>query len=111
MTNRRIAVVGASGFIGRHLVRQAASAGGDVVGAVRSESAARLVSASGGRPMEVPALDADLLAPVFSGAAAVVHLAMIGSERGGETYESVNVRGTHEVVAAAARARVPRVVL
>jgi NADH dehydrogenase len=109
--NRRLAVVGANGFVGRHLVRRAVAAGWDVVGAVRSDEAARVVSASGGRPMDAPALEVDLLAPVVAGAAAVVHLAMIGSERGDETYESVNVRGTQEVVAAAARAGVPRVVL
>ncbi len=36
---------------------------------------------------------------------------MIGSQGRGETYESVNVRGTEEVAAAAARAGVPRVVV
>src|SRR5262245_51424101 len=111
MTSRRIVVVGASGFVGRHLVRRATTKGWEVVGAVRSDAAARVVSASGGRPADVSALEADLLAPVLPGCRALVHLAMIGSERGGETYESVNVRGTHEVVAAAARAGVPRVVL
>ena len=36
---------------------------------------------------------------------------MIGSERGAETYESVNVRGTEAVVSAALSAGVPRIVL
>jgi nucleoside-diphosphate-sugar epimerase len=111
VVSRRIAVVGASGFVGRHFVRHAISAGWDVIGAVRSDAAARVVSASGGRPALASALDADVLAPAFAECAAVVHLAMIGSEHPGETYESVNIRGTEEVVSAAGRAGVPRVVL
>jgi nucleoside-diphosphate-sugar epimerase len=111
MTTRRIAVVGASGFVGRYLVRRAAAEGWDVVGVVRSEAAARVVRASGGHPAEASALQADLLAPAFADCRAVVHLAMIGSEHPGETYESVNIRGTEEVVSAAGRAGVSRVVL
>jgi NADH dehydrogenase len=111
MASRRVAVVGASGFIGRNFVRRAAAAGWEVVGAVRSDAGARVVSASGGRAALASALRADLLGPAFAGGQAVVHLAMIGSEHAGETYEEVNVRGSHEVVAAAAGARVPRVVL
>jgi NADH dehydrogenase len=107
----RIAVVGAGGFVGRHLTHRAAALGWNVVGLVRSSAAARAVVESGGRAVVVPALQSDLLAPAFAGCRAVVHLAMIGSERDGASYESVNVRGTEEVVAAAGRAGVPRVVL
>src|SRR5262249_5927263 len=111
LTNRRIGIVGANGFIGRHLTTQAVSSGWHAVGVVRSSAAARVVADRGGHPAEVDALEASLLAPVFADCAAVVHLAMIGSEHPGETYESVNIRGTEEVVSAAGRAAVPRVVL
>ncbi len=107
----RIAVTGAGGYVGRYLTHRAAALGWDVRGLVRSSAAARAVVEGGGRAVVVPALQAALLAPALDGCRAVVHLAQIGSERGAETYESVNVRGTEEVVAAAGRAGVPRVVL
>ncbi len=69
------------------------------------------MTALGARPRVIPRLDAEPLAAALEGTRAVVHLAMIGRERKGETYEAVNVRGTRAVVDAARRAGVPRVVL
>jgi nucleoside-diphosphate-sugar epimerase len=109
--DRRIAVVGAGGFVGRHVTTRAAAEGWLVVGLVRSAAAARVVAENGGQPADSPALKADLMVSAFAGCRAVVHLAMIGSEHPGETYESVNVRGTEEVAAAAVRAGVPRIVV
>jgi nucleoside-diphosphate-sugar epimerase len=106
----RIAVTGASGFVGQRLVREAAARGLEVVGVVRSELGARFVTAAGGRAVIVPELEPAPLARAASGAAAIVHLAQIGSERGGATYESVNLAGTCRVVLAAAAAEVPRLV-
>ena len=106
----RLAVTGASGFVGQRLVREAAARGVDVVGVVRSELGARFVAAAGGRAVVVPDLEAAPLARAVLGAAAVVHLAQIGSERGGATYEAVNITGTCRVVLAAAAVEVPRLV-
>ena len=107
----RLVVTGAGGFVGRHVVSAAQAEGWDVVGVVRSETAAQTVRYSGGAPRMVPGLDAEALTPALAGAAAVVHLAMIGSESHGQTYEGVNVEGTRAVAAAARAAGVPRVVL
>ena len=49
----RIAVTGANGFVGRHVVSRAAAAGYEVVGIVRSEAAAKVVRAAGGHPVEL----------------------------------------------------------
>lgn len=105
---RRLAVTGANGFVGRHLVAAATAAGWDVAGVVRSAAGAADVERAGGRPVIVPALDADALALAFAGARAVAHLAQIGAE-GAATYESVNVEGTRRVAEAAARVGVPRI--
>jgi len=107
----RLAVTGASGFVGQHLVALAARERLDVVGIVRSEKSAAVVARLGARASVVPRLEAEPLAAALAGAQAVVHLAMIGSEREGRTYEAVNVQGTRAVVDAARRAGVPRVVL
>lgn len=106
-----LAVTGASGFVGRALVGLARREGLGVVGLVRSEKSAQVVAALGAGARVVGRLDAEPLAEALKGAQAVVHLAMIGRERGGETYEAVNVRGTRAVAEAARRAGVPRVVL
>jgi nucleoside-diphosphate-sugar epimerase len=106
----RLALTGAGGFVGRHVISAAAAEGWDVAGLVRSAEAARTVTHAGGVPVMVPALTADALAPAFAGAGAVVHLAQIGSETKGQTFDAVNVEGTRAVAAAARAAGVPRVV-
>jgi nucleoside-diphosphate-sugar epimerase len=107
----RIAITGASGFVGQHLTREATRRGIDAVGVVRSELGARFVAAAGGRAVIVPGLDPAPLARAAAGAAALVHLAQIGAERGDATYESVNITGTCKAVMAAAAVEVPRLVL
>jgi NADH dehydrogenase len=100
----RIAVTGASGFVGRHLMRRGAGQGRELLGLVRPGSA----PAPG--CVEIPALDADAIAGHLLGAVAVVHLANIGVERGDGSYSAVNAGGTREVIEAARRAGVPRIV-
>jgi NADH dehydrogenase len=105
----RIAVTGANGFVGRHVVEAAARAGFEVLGIVRSDKAGAVVAEKGGSPRVVPGLGEAALSPDFEGCLGVVHLAQIGAERGGATYESVNVAGTTAVVAAAKAAGVRRI--
>jgi NADH dehydrogenase len=107
----RLAVTGASGFVGRALLGLARREGVEAIGFVRSEKSAQAVTALGARARAITGLEVDPLAAALAGAQAVVHLAMIGSEREGRTYEAVNVQGTRAVVEAARRAGVPRVVL
>lgn len=106
----RIALTGASGFVGIHVLRAAQAAGVEVTAVVRSAAAAEAVKQAGGDPFRA-SLDRLALSDAFSGVDAVVHLAQIGSERGAETYQAVNVEGTRQVAAAAWDAGVPRVVM
>lgn len=106
----RIAVTGANGFVGRHLTRSASALGWEVVGVVRSEAAARTVREAGGRPVVLTGRGSEALGRSFEGGRAVVHLAQIGRERDGETYDAVNVRGTEGVIEAARQAGLPRIV-
>lgn len=81
----RIAVTGATGFIGRHVVEHLRARGDDVVPV--------------GRPLEREAL-----AAAFHGADAVIHLAGVVSTLHERDYVAVNVEGTR-AVAEAAQAR------
>jgi nucleoside-diphosphate-sugar epimerase len=107
----RLAVTGANGFVGLHVVAAAALRGHAVRAVVRSETAAERVARAGAEPVEVGALGAAALAAAFRGCAAVVHLAQIGAERGGQTFQEVNVDGTRAVLAAMASAGAGRIVL
>lgn len=104
-------MVGASGFVGRHVVSALAAAGRSVAAVVRDVARAGVVTARGAEGVVVRSLEAEALAGAFSGASAVVHLAHIGSERDRATYAGVNVGGTRAVVEAARRAGVRRLVL
>ena len=107
MSAGRLAVTGASGFLGRRVTRAAVAAGWQVTGLVRSR--VEPVVEAGARAVRC-ALEAGALAPHFEGARALVHLANVGAEREGARYEAVNLDGTREVLRAARAAGVPRIV-
>jgi NADH dehydrogenase len=105
----RITVMGATGFVGSHLVPFLASRGHLV----------RAISRSGRRregwteAVEAAAADVETgagLADALRDAEAVVHLVAIPRERGGRRFADVNVRGTERVVEAARVAGVRRFV-
>jgi len=104
-----IAVMGATGFVGSHLVPHLVAAGHRV----------RAVSRDGERlpgwGSEVDPRAADVssgagVAEALRGAEAVVHLVAIPRERGGRSFEEVNVRGVERMLAAAEAEGVRRIV-
>lgn len=64
----RVLVAGATGAIGRPLVRQLGAAGHEVVGTTRSEHRANLIREDGGEPAVVDVLDRDALRAVVAAA-------------------------------------------
>jgi NADH dehydrogenase len=107
----RVAVAGASGYVGSALIVAGAARGHEMVGLVRREDARARIVSSGGRAVVVPSLDHPSLKDALAGVDAVVHLAQISGERRGETYEAVNVQGTRALAAAARSAGASRIVL
>jgi uncharacterized protein YbjT (DUF2867 family) len=108
-TNGVVTVVGATGFVGRHLVIRL-QAGGHTVRAV-----SRLGGRRPGWGADVHALAADVetgdgLGATMVGADAVVHLVAIPREGGGRTFEEVNVHGVARVLGAMHDAGVRRIV-
>ena len=105
----QIAVVGATGFVGNHLVPHLV-AQGHLVRAL-SRDGRRLP----GWNTEVETAAADVesgagLREALRGTDAIVHLVAIPREGGGRTFEAVNVRGVEQVLAAAAAEGVRRIV-
>ena len=101
----KIAITGATGFVGSHLAARLISEGHEVVRLARrprSDDAELVVSSLD---------DLSQLSRVFAGCRAVAHCAGINREVGDQTYESVHVAGTRNVVEAARRAGVEKIVL
>lgn len=102
----RIAITGGTGFIGSHLAQPLAADGHEVVILARTSK--------GGceqRFVSTDLSDPDVLAEAFAGCDAVAHCAGINRELGAQTYQKVHVQGTLNVINAAKRAGVKKIVL
>ena len=109
----KIAITGATGFVGRHLTRDLSAVGHEVVliarGVDRRDEAVRSLPRATFAPIGLD--DPTLLAEAFAGCDAVAHCAGINRELGQQTYRRVHIEGTRNVVAAAQRAGVGKILL
>ncbi|HEX6127796.1 MAG TPA: NAD(P)H-binding protein, partial [Candidatus Limnocylindria bacterium] len=104
-----VAVVGATGFVGRHVVPYLAERGHRVRAISRDgERLPGWGDAVTGHAADVESGQG--LADALRGAEGMVHLVAIPREHGGRTFEEVNVRGVRRALAAARQAGVRRVV-
>ena len=101
----RIAITGASGFVGAHLANRLESEGHELVLISRRshKDDARLIASD--------LSDIDVLSKSLKGCNAVAHCAGINREIGNQTYERVHVQGTKNVIEAAKTAGVKKIVL
>ena len=104
-----IVVVGATGFVGRHIVPHLERAG-YAVRAVSRDGARRPEWGPAVIPMAGDVETGAGLDDAVRGADAVVHLVAIPREARGHTFEEVNVRGVERVLAAMRSGGVTRIV-
>jgi uncharacterized protein YbjT (DUF2867 family) len=109
----RVAVTGANGFVGRHLIAQLLLRGHDVRALISERPGAeKELPDSGGGRVDVRRADVrkpESLSAAFDGIDAVVHTVAVPTERK-QKFAEVNVAGVAHVVAEARRARVGRIV-
>ena len=103
----KIAVVGATGFVGSHLVAHLIERGHRAIAI--SRDGRRLPAWDDSVEARAADVTGDLDA-ALDDADAVVHLAAIPRETRGRTFDAVNVRGTQNTVSAAERAGIGRFV-
>ncbi len=107
----RVAITGASGFVGSHTARALLANGDDVVLIARHPDVAAIPNGSHALWVAADIGDEAALTRVFNGCDAVIHCAGINLERGSQTYAAVHVEGTKAVIRAAQAAHVPRIAL
>lgn len=104
-------VTGASGFLGRNIVRGFVAGGHAVRGLVRSDASADFVRQIGAEPVRGDIMDRASLEAAMQGAAALVHAAA-DTHHGRATPQQMrtNIEGTQNVYAAARAAGIRRAV-
>jgi len=113
MESMTVAVTGASGFVGSHVVRELVSRGHRVRALVREFAKGRGLVAGdlAGKVdlVEGDIFDAAALARLVTGRAAVVHtVGIIREERGGRTFQRMHVQATQAILDAAIAASAGR---
>lgn len=110
-TPRLALVTGGSGFVGGHLIRRLLSDGWRVRALGRTDEARAEVQALGAEPVEGDLLDCAALAGAMEGVEVVFHVAAHFKLWGPMSlFRRINVEGTRNVVEAAERGGVRRVV-
>lgn len=112
MTDGAVFVTGGSGFVGRAIVERLVADRRHVVALARSDASARLLESLGARPVRGDVLDTAALVAGMRGCEAVYHAAGVNAFCLPDPTPlfAVNVRGSRNVVDAAAAAGVRRLV-
>lgn len=109
LKEKKLAVIGANGFLGKHTIQRAIKKGWKVIGIVRRDEAAREIESLGAQSYIFKEFNEENLSKAFKGCKAVIHFANVvcGSL---EIFRKVNVEGTQAVVKAAEQSKISRII-
>lgn len=109
MENKKLAITGANGYLGKHTITIAIQNGWQVVGIVRRDDAVKDVESLGAKAVIIKDFNLNSLKNAFTDCKAVLHFrgVVCGPE---ELFEKINVNGMHTLVQAALEANVPRII-
>lgn len=109
----KIGITGGTGFMGTHLARRLAADSHEVVLISRGTSGPdpELIERTETQFVTASVGDKQAIRDAFTDCDAVAHLAGINFERGAQTYETVHVQGTENIVAASNDVGVSKVIL
>jgi uncharacterized protein YbjT (DUF2867 family) len=110
MSQGKILVTGAAGFVGGYVLAALRGRDAQVLGLVRREAQGAKLEALGAEPVLGDVTDQASLSRAMEGVEAVIHLAAVNRDRGGVSMEAINYRGTVNVLGAARAAGVQRLV-
>ena len=107
----KIAITGATGFVGKAVLRRLLRRGHEVRALVRQQNRAGRLRDLGAVECVTGSLDdQDALRALVAGTDAVIHLVGVIVEKGSQTFQRVHVEGTERLAATARAAGVPRFV-
>ncbi|MFW9987586.1 MAG: 7-cyano-7-deazaguanine synthase [Candidatus Odinarchaeota archaeon] len=109
MKNKKLAITGANGYLGKHTIKTAIQKGWEVIGIVRRDDAAKEVENLGAKPVIIKDFTIESLKNAITGCKAVLHFrgVVCGSK---ETFEKVNIQGMRVLVQAALETKVSRII-
>lgn len=110
MTSEKLFITGGSGYIGRNLIRHYVAKGRPVVALARSEAASERVRALGAEPWRGDLLSPDLAAGMADCSELIHAAADTDHGRGTAAQIATNLDGTKNVLAAAVRTGIARMV-
>jgi nucleoside-diphosphate-sugar epimerase len=110
LSNKRVFITGATGFIGSALALRLSQNGARVAGLARNPAKAAFLERAGVDVIQGDVTDLARMRRVIAGAEVVFHLAAAAGFRKASVIDEVNVRGTGNVLGAARAAGVARFV-
>lgn len=111
LAGRKVAITGATGFLGPHLVKAFTDAGAKVSILARPTSDTKRIRDWNPEVISGDVLTPSSLAPLVAGASIVVHAAGVVLAKDWESYRKANVDGTRNMVKAAADAKAETFIL